>query len=162
MKVYQCDLDFADSVLEFWSKHSGQEKFLAKWTNTSLKDYISKACCLVKVEDNELVGVLIHGPAIAGEIEILQLLVAPESRSQGFAGELLFSLENSLLTAMASSEIDFFKIFLEVSENNLKAIHFYKRNDFREIGKRKAYYGNSVSALILEKQIKKQAHKKSF
>ena len=43
------------------------------------------------------------------------------------------------------------KIFLEVNENNEKAIKLYKKNGFEEISVRKNYYGNHQNALIMFK-----------
>lgn len=44
-------------------------------------------------------------------------------------------------------------IFLEVRENNIIAIEFYKKNKFIEIGKRKGYYQDTKEAAILMKYI---------
>ena len=41
---------------------------------------------------------------------------------------------------------------LEVREDNIKAINFYQKNDFKIISKRKNYYQN-VDALIMERNI---------
>jgi len=43
------------------------------------------------------------------------------------------------------------KIFLEVNENNEKAIKLYEKNGFEEISVRKNYYGNNQNAVIMMK-----------
>ena len=40
-------------------------------------------------------------------------------------------------------------IFLEVSEDNEKALSLYKKNNFKEISIRKNYYKNNKSAIIM-------------
>ena len=41
------------------------------------------------------------------------------------------------------------EIFLEVRENNITAIEFYKKNGFKEAGKRKNYYRDTGEAAII-------------
>lgn len=42
-------------------------------------------------------------------------------------------------------------ITLEVNENNIPAIHLYKKYDFKVVGKRKKYYDNKFDAYIMTK-----------
>ena len=44
------------------------------------------------------------------------------------------------------------KIILEVREDNLEALNLYKKNNFKEINRRKKYYGN-VDAIIMEREL---------
>ncbi|MDO5088590.1 MAG: GNAT family N-acetyltransferase, partial [Leptotrichiaceae bacterium] len=43
------------------------------------------------------------------------------------------------------------KIFLEVNENNAKAIRLYEKNGFEKISVRKNYYGSGNNAIIMVK-----------
>lgn len=47
-------------------------------------------------------------------------------------------------------ELDTEKLILEVNEQNINAINFYKKNNFNIINVRKKYYGNN-DALIMER-----------
>ena len=66
------------------------------------------------------------------EYEILLFYVCKDFRSKGLGTELLKKIEekNNCLK----------KIYLEVSENNLEGIAFYKKMNFKEIYKRKNYF----------------------
>lgn len=50
------------------------------------------------------------------------------------------------------------RVMLEVRENNLQAINFYKKHNFKIINIRKNYYDNE-NALIMEKDLKKEGAK---
>jgi len=49
------------------------------------------------------------------------------------------------------------RLFLEVAEDNIKAINFYEKQDFQTIGKRPRYYnrgsGNHCDALVMQKEV---------
>ena len=66
------------------------------------------------------------------EYEILLLYVVKEHRSKGFGTKLLQKIEEKNYCLK--------KIYLEVSENNLEGIYFYKKMNFKKIYKRKNYF----------------------
>ncbi len=70
--------------------------------------------------------------------EIFEIAVLPEYQNKGIASKLLEMLEKDK------------DIFLEVNELNHSAINLYKKNGFKEISRRKAYYGNK-DAIIMKK-----------
>ncbi|MBS9784510.1 MAG: GNAT family N-acetyltransferase [Oceanivirga sp.] len=70
--------------------------------------------------------------------EIFEIAVLPEFRNKGIASKLLEILEKDK------------DIFLEVNEVNHSAINLYKKNGFKEISRRKAYYVNK-DAIIMKK-----------
>lgn len=74
------------------------------------------------------------------KIEILNLVVHPEHRREGISSVLLDYL---------FSEINKNTI-LEVREGNLEAINLYHNFNFKEISRRKNYYGNE-DAIIMER-----------
>lgn len=74
------------------------------------------------------------------KIEILNLVVHPEHRREGIS---------SLLLDYLFSEINKNTI-LEVRENNIEAINLYHNFNFKEISRRKKYYGNE-DAIIMER-----------
>ncbi|MDD4187343.1 MAG: GNAT family N-acetyltransferase [Bacilli bacterium] len=77
------------------------------------------------------------------KIEILNLVVDPSSRREGIS---------SLLLDYLFSEINKITI-LEVRESNIDAINLYHNFNFREIARRKKYYGNE-DAIIMERSNK--------
>lgn len=73
--------------------------------------------------------------------DILKIAVVEECRGQNLANLLL-------------DEISDKNLLLEVREGNLRAINFYKKNNFKQISIRKNYYkDNGENALIMLKEI---------
>ena len=71
-------------------------------------------------------------------LEIMKIGVNPEYREKGFGTILVNEIKKSRM-----------EIFLEVRENNTTAIEFYKKNGFKEAGKRKNYYRDTGEAAII-------------
>jgi len=82
---------------------------------------------------------------LAHECEILSLGTIEKMRGNGFASELL---EYFIDKNIENSEKE---IFLEVEENNDKAIDLYKKFSFEKVGVRKKYYSNNLNALIMKR-----------
>tara|TARA_B100000029_G_C17440753_1_gene911362 strand:+ start:198 stop:680 length:483 start_codon:yes stop_codon:yes gene_type:complete len=104
--------------------------------------------------NNKLIGFVIGNLIIVdniSEYEIFILYISKKFRKHGYASYLLDLIVKDSYKYMLK------KIILEVSENNVNAIHFYKKNKFNLIGKRKKYYSNinnlKEDALIFEKNI---------
>ena len=80
------------------------------------------------------------------EYEILLFYVCKNFRNKGLAKKLLINIEKN---------INFLnKIYLEVSKNNLDAIKFYKKMNFKTINTRKNYFlfeNEKIDALIMSK-----------
>lgn len=97
---------------------------------------------LVLKYENEIVsfgGIKI----ILDEADIMNIVTKKDKRNQGFAKFLL----NKLITI--AKEQNCKTITLEVNENNLPAIKLYKDFKFKEIGKRKNYYKNGDTAILM-------------
>lgn len=88
-------------------------------------------------ENNKILGYIIIFDN-SESLEIMKIGVIPEARKRGI-GTLL-------IKEMKKMEKD---IFLEVRENNMIAISFYKENSFLEVGKRKNYYRDTGEAAII-------------
>mgnify|MGYP001408689920 CR=1 FL=1 len=104
--------------------------------------------------NNKLIGFVIGNLIIVdniSEYEIFILYISKKFRKHGYASYLLDLIVKDSYKYMLK------KIILEVSENNVNAIHFYKKNKFNLVGKRKKYYSNinnlKEDALIFEKNI---------
>ena len=50
-------------------------------------------------------------------------------------------------------KLDINRLFLEVSNNNVKAENFYSRFDFSTVGIRRNYYKDGSHALLKEKKL---------
>ena len=101
---------------------------------------------LVLRYDNEIVcfgGVKI----ILDETNIMDIVTKKSKRNQGFAKLLLNELIN------ISKEQNCNSITLEVRENNLSAIHLYELFDFKEVGRRKKYYKNGDTAILMTRKL---------
>jgi len=90
-------------------------------------------CCRVVELDGAVSGYAILAIG-AGEAHLLNLCVARERRRVGLGQALLdaVEIEASLMRAH--------RLFLEVRPSNHAALGLYKRNEFRVIGRRRAYY----------------------
>lgn len=80
---------------------------------------------------------------ILDEADIMNIVTKKDKRNQGFAKFLL----NELITI--AEEQNCKTITLEVDENNLPAIRLYKDFKFKEVGKRKNYYKNGNTAILM-------------
>ena len=80
---------------------------------------------------------------ILDEANIMDIVTRKDKRNQGFARFVLNELIN------ISKEQNCTSITLEVNENNLPAIHLYELFDFKEVGRRKNYYKNGDTAILM-------------
>lgn len=76
------------------------------------------------------------------EAEICNLAIKKKHQRQQLATNLIKNL-------LTDTENLIKKIYLEVRENNLPAINFYKKNNFKTIGIRKNFYRNPTENAIL-------------
>lgn len=84
---------------------------------------------------------------ILDESNIMDIVTKKDKRNQGFAKFLLNELIN------ISEEENCSSITLEVRENNLPAIHLYESFDFKEVGRRKKYYKNGDTAILMTRKL---------
>ena len=80
---------------------------------------------------------------ILDEANLMDIVTKKNKRHQGFAKFVL----NELLTI--AEEENCSSITLEVRENNLPAIHLYEQFGFKEVGRRKNYYKNGDTAILM-------------
>jgi ribosomal-protein-alanine N-acetyltransferase len=85
--------------------------------------------------------------------EIANIAVEKSSQGKGFAKLLL---EYVLKKCKFNVEC-----FLEVDENNFRAVSFYKKMGFKEVSVRKDYYGKNINALIMKLTKKEVPNAKS-
>ena len=77
-------------------------------------------------------------------IDLFEIAVLKEKQGKGY-GNMLLNYTADIFCKNGR------KIFLEVNENNEKAIKLYEKNGFEEISVRKNYYGNNQNAVIMMK-----------
>ena len=86
----------------------------------------------------------------SSEYEILLLYVCKNIRNKGIGSKLLKKIEETKKNNFL------IKIYLEVSNKNVKAISFYKKMNFKKIYTRKNYYSigdEKMDALVLIKNL---------
>lgn len=101
---------------------------------------------LVCEEQGTVLG-YIGSQTVMGESDMMNVAVAPESRRQGIAEQLIQKLIEELRKKDSSS------LTLEVRASNAPAIALYDKMGFTVAGKRPNYYRNpKEDALILRKE----------
>jgi len=101
--------------------------------------------CYVIKEKKKVIAIMLVD-FIYERMELLQLEVRKEYQNQGYAHRLL----ESLITLAETTQKE--NITLEVREDNLVAIHLYKKYGFQECSLRKNYYGEK-NAILMERKM---------
>ena len=114
------------------------------WTPQSLSEELLKCRALVVgSQDGQRVFSFLCFRESLDFFEITVLATLPEKRNQGLQTLLIKEL-----LGLARKELK--PILLEVHEENYGAIRLYKQLGFREISRRKSYYGDGKTALIFQ------------
>lgn len=82
--------------------------------------------------------------SVIDEADIMNIVTKKDSRGYGI-GSILFK---HLIDYAKNNGIK--KLSLEVNENNLVAIHLYKKFGFEQIAKREKYYNGVDTAIIMQ------------
>jgi ribosomal-protein-alanine N-acetyltransferase len=117
--------------------------FAQAWTADALRDLLKTAGTLAFSVPGGFVMTRVAG----NEAEILTIAVAPGSRRKGVASALLNE------AARQANRHGAHTMFLEVAEMNAAAFGLYNGLGFREVGRRKSYYGPGEDALILRAEL---------
>ncbi len=87
---------------------------------------------------------------VKGEVQVLNIAVAPAARKHGYATGLL---QYAIVVLGERGAEEF---FLEVRESNMDAINIYRRLGFRKIGRRKKYYAETnEDAIVMHLRVKR-------
>lgn len=93
--------------------------------------------------DDKIIG-FVGIKSVLDEADIMNIVVRKDLRNSGLGSSLLKKIiEYAKLNGIT-------KITLEVSNQNMSAIHLYKKFNFKEIAIRKNYYGLSNDAIIMQ------------
>lgn len=116
------------------------------WTYQILKEELESknSSYLVAKINNEIVG-FAGIKVILDEADIMNIVTKKTYRNQGI-GTLL--LENLI---SLSKKLNLKSLSLEVSEENLPAIHLYKKFGFEYLGVRKNYYQDKNGYIMTKK-----------
>ncbi len=137
--ISQLNKEELTSIIKFMDENSDEYSYFKKigWNLKNIESQFNKVnnYSLGYFKANNLVGFLI-GDAIKNdkdyELEIHILFVSKDQRRKQIATELLKYVE--------TNKIKFSQIFIEVAEDNLDAISFYKKNNFVFLNFRHNYY----------------------
>ena len=127
------------SIIKFMNDNTDEYSYFKKigWNQKNIESQFNKVnnYSLGYFKANTLVGLLI-GDAIKNnkdyDLELHILFVLKEQRRKQIATKLLNYVETNV--------IKFSQIFIEVAEDNLDAISFYKKNNFVFLNFRHNYY----------------------
>jgi [ribosomal protein S18]-alanine N-acetyltransferase len=116
----------------------------ANWSTNTLAEALARhpSYLLVAWQAQQIAG-FISGRRVVDEAEILNLAVKPDFRRKGIGKALV----RELLQLVAREDVA--RVFLEVRSSNTSAIAFYQYQNFRQVGKRPAYYQNPTEAALL-------------
>lgn len=115
------------------------------WNFDILKqDFLDSGTIYYKaIKDKEIVG-LLGVKQIMDIVEIRNIVVRKVYRGKGIGRNLLTYF---LKEVQKNDTIQ--KIELEVNEKNEIAIQLYKKQGFKEVGRRKKYYNNQDDAILM-------------
>lgn len=120
------------------------------WTEQIMVDCLRAGYCCRVLPDGgriEAYGVL---SVAAGEANLLNLCVRPESQRTGLARGLLAHLLELAQVQGAQT------VFLEVRPSNVRALRLYQAAGFCEVGRRRNYYPGArgrEDALVMAKEL---------
>ncbi|TGN19006.1 GNAT family N-acetyltransferase [Leptospira idonii] len=111
-----------------------------EWTQKMLLSHLEYHQAFVRPQETPKTYALVC--ETPWEVEIFRIATLPDYRKQGEGKKLLFSLFQTYPTK------DF---FLEVKENNIPAIQLYETSGFQILEKRKNYYPDGSTAIIMKR-----------
>ena len=137
--ISQINKEELSSIIKFMNDNSDEYSYFKKigWNQTNIESQFNKVnnYSIGYFKANNLVGLLI-GDAIKKDkdydLELHILFVSKDQRRKQIATKLLNYVETNI--------IKFSQIFIEVAEDNLDAISFYKKNNFVFLNFRHNYY----------------------
>jgi len=125
-----------------------EEVFESPWSYKMFDlDFKSPFSFYYIIEEEDILKGYFCISLILGEANLNNIAIAKAYRGQGLAKDLLAFLMDFLKEQKAR------KLLLEVRYNNVEALGLYKSLGFKEIDRRKNYYGHNIDAIIMEKEI---------
>lgn len=130
IEIREMQWDDLDQVMEIENAC-----FSNPWTETGFFSFLIRedTLFLVAQDEEEILGYC-GIVMVQDEGDIMNVAVAEKARNRGIGGMLMLALTQK------TKENGINKIFLEVRESNLPAIHLYEKMGFAANGRRKNYY----------------------
>ena len=134
--------EIVEKLTKIHNENFGEKKNVTYFLEILNNDLYS-VFCLSEEETSEISGYAVFYDTL-DSIDLFEIAVLKEKQGKGY-GNMLLNYTADIFCKNGR------KIFLEVNENNEKAIRLYKKNGFEEISVRKNYYGNNQNAVIMMK-----------
>ena len=146
LRIELLDLNAVEQILTI-----EQQAHLSPWSKVKIKACFENPLLQILgcILQRELVAYAIV-QIIEPEAELQNLAVSKKSQRQGVGRFLLTGLIRHC------QNLGLEKIMLEVRESNFRAIHLYRKHDFKQVGKRKNYYQTEngyEAALLLTREL---------
>jgi ribosomal-protein-alanine N-acetyltransferase len=116
--------------------------WFSDWSESQIRDELEKAVSLGFFEGGQLLSFVFARPSGDNDFEITNLGTRLDRRRQGLMRSLLLKLVNQLAKH---------SIWLEVHEGNGPAIRLYESLGFKEMGRRKRYYADGASCVLMKR-----------
>ena len=132
----------ADAVAALEAENLGDDA----WSHALVTQGVSGTVPTVRYLVAERAGVVVGYAAasmVAEIAELQRIAVTPRSRRSGVASELT----SGVVTAARERRAD--RLLVEVREDNAGALAFYAARDFVEIDRRRRYYRDGATAVVM-------------
>jgi len=114
------------------------------WSRVTLeRELVNEVARIDLLLIEEVVAGYLSSWQVAGELEIQNIVTAPEWRRRGLARVLL----QRLLSRAAAGQVE--RVLLEVRAGNAAAIALYERFGFRIDARRDNYYADGETAILM-------------
>lgn len=110
------------------------------WTPKQIQDHLKYQGGIAYRKEGELLGYILYLESL-DFTEIFRIGVSPQFRKQGVGKSMIEYLQKKLSKG---------KVILEVADSNRTALEFYSSLGFEENGRRKNYYSDGSSAILME------------
>lgn len=142
MKVRPAGANDLGAVVELEEECFGDDAWPASLIEPGLNDEVPTVTYFVAVEDQQIVGYAVLSLVV--DVAELQRIGVNGTHRRHKVG-------SSLLAAVLEEASTAERLLLEVREDNTTAIDFYQAHGFIEIDRRRGYYRDGVTAVVLGK-----------
>lgn len=141
--------DYLDSVLNILGHHeelskNNFERFGLRWSEDQVRQALTNDMCFGLFDDSELVAFILGRKLNEQTYEIDMTMTDPMRLKKGLMAKLLME---SIGYLKGRSGLD--EVWLEVHEENIPAINFYKKMGFVQNTTRPQYYPDKKAAILM-------------
>lgn len=141
-------LKYFDQVVEIFNSYKDAPQaweWGLVWSEQQIKDAYQKHHVLLEVQNDKVLGFIFYRVLEPKLIDIDMTMTDPGALKMGVMQALFQRLIGSLSQGS--------EIWLEVHENNFKAINLYKKQGFNVVGRRPRYYPGGGEATLMSLKI---------